>query len=392
MAFLGKKKGGEEKEKGSIVGFTKPKRFLFLKIKSKPVYGEGQTKPETVAPKQASAPTPSAFQGFRTPWKSAQEQKATETLSQANRAEQDIRTQMTQKISQPNAGVQVAGKVKVGKSGRPSGMQIYFASIAAQHKGLDAALHAQGIKESPYEFVRKMFIYSAVISVVVTIAVAAVMLTYGITPILAVLLGAACFFGFFNRFIQYPVDRSTVVGKEIEKDILFAARDLVISMRSGMPLFNAITAVSTGYGAASLEFAKVVELVQLGSPIEQALDDVSSKSQSKTFKRMMLQATVSLKAGADVVGALQGVVEEVQQERVIELRRYGQRLNALAMFYMLFGVIFPSMGIAVAAILTTFINIFSITNSTLLAAIVGIFFLQIVFLNIMRGSRPTFAM
>jgi hypothetical protein len=135
-----------------------------------------------------------------------------------------------------------------------------------------------------------------------------------------------------------------------------------------------------------------VELVQLGSPIEQALDDVSSRSQSRTFKRIMLQATVSLKAGADVVGALQGVVEEVQQERVIELRRYGQRLNALAMFYMLFGVIFPSMGIAVAAILTTFINIFSVTESTLLMAIVGIFFLQIIFLNIMRGSRPTFAM
>jgi hypothetical protein len=62
------------------------------------------------------------------------------------------------------------------------------------------------------------------------------------------------------------------------------------------------------------------------------------------------------------------------------------------MFYMLFGVIFPSMGIAVAAILTTFINLFSITNTTLLMAIVGILFLQIVFLNIMRGSRPVFAM
>jgi flagellar protein FlaJ len=234
--------------------------------------------------------------------------------------------------------------------------------------------------------------YAAVVSVVITIAVAALMLSYGLTPILAILLGVGCFFGLFNKFIQYPLARSTVVGKEIEKDILFAARDLVISMRSGMPLFNAITAVSTGYGAASLEFAKVVELVQLGSPIEQALDDVSSKSQSKTFKRIMLQATVSLKAGADVVGALQGVVEEVQQERVIELRRYGQRLNALAMFYMLFGVIFPSMGIAVAAILTTFINLFSITNTTLLMAIVGILFLQIVFLNIMRGSRPVFAM
>jgi len=271
-------------------------------------------------------------------------------------------------------------------------MQMYFASVAAKHKGLESALRAQGVKQSPYEFIRRMFIYSAIITTVVTLLVGTVMVGYGLSPILALLLGVACFFGFFNKFVQYPMDRSKVVGKEIEKDILFAARDLVISMRSGMPLYNAMTAVSTGYGAASLEFAKIVELVQLGSPIEQALDDVCFRSQSKTFKRLMLQATVSLKAGADVVGALQGVLDEVMQERVIELRRYGQRLNALAMFYMLFGVIFPSMGIAVAAILTTFINIFSITESTLLFALVAIFFLQIVFLNIMRSSRPSFAM
>ena len=150
--------------------------------------------------------------------------------------------------------------------------------------------------------------------------------------------------------------------------------------------------MSTGYGAASKEFAKVVELVQVGSPIEQAIDDVSSKSKSKTFKRVMLQASVSLKAGADVVDALQGVVEEASQERVIDMRRYGQRLNALAMFYMLFGVIFPSMGIAIAAILTTFVNLFTINVSTLLMVLVGITFLQIIFLNIVRSSRPTFAM
>ncbi len=277
-------------------------------------------------------------------------------------------------------------------TGRPNRLQIYFMSVAEKQKDLEAALRAQGIKESPYDFIKKMFTYSIIVSAVIAIAMGAIMVSYGVSPILAIVLGIACYYSLFNRFIRYPIDRSKVVGKEIEKDILFAARDMVISMRSGMPLFNAITAVSTGYGAASQEFAKAVELVQLGTPIEQALDEVSSRSESKTFKRIMLQATVSLKAGADVVGALQGVVDEVMQERVIELRRYGQRLNALAMFYMLFGVIFPSMGIAVAAILTTFINLFSIDENTLLFALIGIFFLQIIFLNIMRSSRPTFAM
>ena len=286
------------------------------------------------------------------------------------------------------------GKPGYKKLGR---LQMYLANVSLKHKGLEASLREQGMKESAYDFIRRMFINAVIISVAITLALAIMLFNYFpdnlVVPVLlAGLMGFACYNAFFNKFIQYPVAKGATIGKEIERDILFAARDMVISMRSGMPLFNAMAAVSTGYGSASREFAKVIELVQLGSPIGEAIDDVSAKSRSKTFKRMMLQASVSLKAGADVVNALQGVVEEASQERVIDMRRYGQRLNALAMFYMLFGVIFPSMGIAIAAILTTFVNLFTIDATTLLFVLVGITFLQIIFLNIVRSSRPTFAM
>ncbi len=428
MALFGAKKGDKEKKeenKGPIVGFTKPKRFLFFKVKSKPIYASQPQQPQAAQPTQPQqqagqqqVPKPQPAQQSRPLQQQPQQPQQPKQLQQpqprprpsltfkspipkfsfkipAMKPRAQARQPQPGQAAQPTAQRQQTAMPQTpgGKpAGKPNQLQIYFMSMASKHKDLEAALRAQNIKESPYEFVRKMFIYAITISVVVAIATGALLVSYGLTPILALALGIACYYALFNRFIRYPLDRSVVVGKEIERDILFAARDMVISMRSGMPLFNAITAVSTGYGAASLEFAKVVELVQLGTPIEQALDEVSSRSQSKTFKRIMLQATVSLKAGADVVGALQGVVDEVMQERVIELRRYGQRLNALAMFYMLFGVIFPSMGIAVAAILTTFINLFSIDENTLIFALIGIFFLQIIFLNIMRSSRPTFAM
>ena len=42
-----------------------------------------------------------------------------------------------------------------------------------------------------------------------------------------------------------------------------------------------------------------------------------------SFKRVMLQASVSIKAGADVVSSLQSIIDQLSQERVIELRRYG---------------------------------------------------------------------
>ncbi|MDE1870192.1 MAG: type II secretion system F family protein [Candidatus Micrarchaeota archaeon] len=332
----------ESEQSKQPISFTKPRKFLFWKIKSKPVF----------EPQSFSKQMQNIQAGGQTTQKAPQEQLEKKYTS----------------------------------------FQIFIAKTAASRKDLELSLREQGIKSTPYDFVKRMFTYAAITAVVVGLVVSIAMFQVGLSPIFGVLLGLAVYFALFNKFINYPIDRSKNVGTEVERDILFAMRDVVIGMRSGMPLFNAMTAVSTGYGAASREFAKVVELVQLGSPIEQAIDEVSNKSTSKTFKRMMLQASVSIKSGADIVTALQGVLDEVAQERVIELRRYGQRLNALAMFYMLFGVIFPSMGIAVAAILTTFINIFTVDETTLIAALIGIFALQIIFLNIMRTSRPVFAM
>ena len=132
--------------------------------------------------------------------------------------------------------------------------------------------------------------------------------------------------------------------------------------------------------------------MQLGTPLEDAIDEIVSATKSPSFRKIMLQASVSIKVGADVTSALQSVIDQLTQERVIELRRYGQRLNAIAMFYMLFGIILPSMGIAVLTILTTFIPIFPVNVTLLEVVVVGLIFLQVVFLQMIRSSRPVFSM
>ncbi len=317
------------------VGFTKPRKFLFFKTKAKPVFAQ----------------------------------------------------------QQPNASPAPAKQAENSK---------YINKIVSRKKDLQMVLREADVKKTPYEFAKSMVIYSALVSVALAAAIIFrfySLFTYEVVAgalvesvLFGVVMGGALYNVLLNKFLGFPEQKLAKIGKLIERDILFAARDLVISMRSGMPLFNAMTAVSTGYGAASKEFSKVVDLIQLGMPIEQAMEEVSDKSKSKTFKRLMLQASVSIKAGVDVSGALQEVVSDVTTERVIELRRYGQKLNALAMFYMLFGVIFPSMGIAVATILTTFISIFTINFTMLMIGLAGIATVQLLFLNMMRTSRPTFAL
>ncbi len=276
---------------------------------------------------------------------------------------------------------------------KPSKLDKYAVGILVKKPYVKDAVAEMMPNTDPIKFVKNMFFNALILAIILSIALSILFLKIAPSLIIIVpVIGYALFQSMFNKFLLFPVQKSKAFGKQVERDILFAARDMIISMRSGLPLVDAMRTVSNGYGAASIEFSKIINLVALGKSTEDAIEEVSMKSKSKTFKELMLQASVSIKAGADVIEALQAVVEEATNERVIELRRYGQKLNALAMFYMLFGVIFPSMGIAVATIMTTFINIFTVTPTLLAVALVGIAFLQIIFLNIIRGSRPSFTL
>ncbi len=335
---------------GQPVGFTKSKKFLFIKIKSKPIYQNQKPVKNNEVPKE-------------------QKPKNNEPTTQQKKTNRTTDNDHKSK---------------------------YITRIMISKKGLESALRDSGVKSNTYDFIKRMIMFSIIISVVVSILVGAILYKLNLSILAVIVISLvsliAVYNMLFNNFINYPITRGRKLGKEIDKDILFATRDMVISMRSGMPLFNAMTSISTGYGWASNEFSKIVSLVQLGMPVEQAIDEVSEKSYSKTFKRIMLQASISIKVGADITTSLQGVIDDIMQERVIELRRYGQRLNALAMFYMIFGVIFPSMGIAVAAIMTTFISLVTIDTTTLILVLVFIVGIQVVFLNLIKSSRPSFSM
>ena len=415
---MDKKKAIKQPELRQIIGFTKPKKILFFKTKPKPIYGAPIKQPQQAEAQPNQQEQPFIAQQTASPQvppvQPAVQQPTVRSAAQnAKQAKQPHRGFFRSKPKPAPGKPQAQGvptyqifsqqdATQKPQKPAPKFLDVRIKKILNKQKDLELSMREQNIKGTPYSFIQKIMYISMGISVAMGIVVT--ILFYELTllgtavtvsPLIGVMLGLvaviAGYMVIFNNLILYPVKKARNSGKEIEKDVLFAARDMIIAMRSGMPLYNAIVTVSTGYGTASREFGKIVETVQLGTPIENAIDGVCAKSKSPTFNRIMLQSSTSIKAGADVIGALQEAIDEVSQERVIELRRYGQRLNALAMFYMLFGIIFPSMGIAVATIMTTFISIITISNTTLGMVFVGIVILQFVFLNMIRSARPVYA-
>lgn len=198
----------------------------------------------------------------------------------------------------------------------------------------------------------------------------------------------------FRYFLLIPEVAILRRQKSIDYEIVFAGRHLVIALRSGMPLFDAMRGVTVGYGAVSMEFNKIVERVTLGTPMSQAIREVAQNNPSKNFVRIIMQITNSLSSGANVADSLDAVLDQISKEQAIELKEYGQKLTPMVMFYMIFGIILPSLGISFMIILFSLISSgkFGLNSSILFFAFLFIAIVQFLFLAMVESSRPKYVL
>jgi flagellar protein FlaJ len=196
----------------------------------------------------------------------------------------------------------------------------------------------------------------------------------------------------FMYLILYPDAAIVRRQKEMDYEIVFAGRHILIALKSGMPLFDTFVGASTGYGAVSKEFSKIVDRVVLGEPVTQAIRDVVQYNPSKYFTRILMQITNSLSSGSDLAGSLESVIEQISKEQMISLKEYSQKLTPIVMFYMVFGIIVPSLGVVLATVIFSAISGGSKGLSSIL--LVEIFMLitviQFLFLGFMESSRPKY--
>jgi len=86
------------------------------------------------------------------------------------------------------------------------------------------------------------------------------------------------------------------------------------------------------------------------------------------------------------------VLDQISKEQTIALKSYGQKLNPLVMFFMIFGVIMPSLGVAFLIILLSFIGggQVSVGAPALAGMLALLAIMQFLFLGAVENSRPKF--
>jgi len=263
----------------------------------------------------------------------------------------------------------------------------FIKAIAAKNFKLKKDLRLARIKKSPEEFIRNSLknalFMSTGFSILLFFYLDKAEQPLGIIPFVFIVL----LFGFYKFSLLKIKSKIIKRQKEIDRDVLFAGRYLLVKLNSGQPLINSLVEASKSYGIASSYFKEIVQDIDLGKPVEQALTDESENSPSKKFRKILFQISNALKIGIDVTNFLEATLNEIADQQLIEINRYGKKLNSVTLFYMLFAVVMPSLGLTIFILVASLANIsvdfaFFMTILFLLAVV------QVMFLIIYKSIRP----
>ncbi len=260
--------------------------------------------------------------------------------------------------------------------------------IAIKHPELRRKLYVAGINLKPEEYVGKKL--KAATQLGILLAVFFFLITSkGGKPnlFLTIMSGIITAWFSFKLFMKEADAKIAKRAKEIDKDVLFAGRFLLVKLNSGTPLINALEEATKSYGVANDYFKQIVRDIDLGTPLEKALEKATLNCPSEKMKKILFQITNALKIGTDVTDFLEAILDEIADQQLIEIKRYGKKLNSLTMFYMLLAIVLPSLGMTMIVVIVGLLSL-PLDIGLFLFINVLLIFLQFIFVTMFRAIRP----
>ncbi len=203
--------------------------------------------------------------------------------------------------------------------------------------------------------------------------------------------GGLLFLMFYLYFTSYPKVYAGKIAQSVDKDLIFALKDLLLQVSVGIPLYNAMVNVSRAeYGTVSSEFAETVRQVRVGMPMEAALEHMAIRTNSEFMKKAVWQIRNGWKAGASLKGVLQSLVVDLMNNKRNLIKGYGQELNMWVLVYLLFAVVAPTIGTTLLVVMSAMTGA-SVTPYTFGMLIGSSVMVQIFLIGFVKSRRPVVA-
>jgi flagellar protein FlaJ len=188
---------------------------------------------------------------------------------------------------------------------------------------------------------------------------------------------------------MYPKLSVTKKTNQIETFLPYGLHHLLIEVRSGVPLYNSLVSIAqSNYGMLSHEFKRAVNEINTGKSEIAALEMLARDNPSLYFRRVLWQMVNALKSGADIGQTMKQIVDNLSEEQRIAIKKYGAQLNPLALMYMIFCVIFPTLGITFLLVISSFIGIGFDLEYMLIGILVFLVMFQFMLIGLIKSRRP----
>jgi pilus assembly protein TadC len=254
--------------------------------------------------------------------------------------------------------------------------------LARTQPNLGMKLQQAGMIDTVDEYIQKTFRNSITLSVALGLIV--FMLVQKFSVFIFALMLTPIFFMYFIKYVDLNIDK---IKKQIDQEIIYAGRFLIIEIESGVSTYNAIQNVEKNYEYVGKYFGDIINKVYLGTSIEDAINDTMINTPSNNLRKVLWQMMNAMKTGSDIGPSLNSVISQIMKEQQISVQEYGKKLNPMAMFYMMIAIILPSLGVTMLVILATFMGL-KIGLVTLLGIAGMLAFTQFMFLSMIKSSRP----
>lgn len=193
----------------------------------------------------------------------------------------------------------------------------------------------------------------------------------------------------FVQIVAYPILHINKKVADLDRNLVFALRTILVQIRSGVSLFDSMKVVAEGnYGAVSKEFRKAVDQISTGTIQEVSLEKIAEYNPSIYFRRTIWQIVNGMRAGADISTVLGESVNTLTDAQSIQIRNYESQMKVLSLVYMMLGVIVPALGITFLIVLSSFPQI-EITETYFWALLLFTAVGQFMYMGIVKSKRPS---
>ena len=255
-----------------------------------------------------------------------------------------------------------------------------------RHPEIKTKLRTARLKISPELYVMQTFMNALIFTIAIDLVI--FLFKRGkINPISLGIITIISYWLFFKLLLHRVDVKIAKLGKEIDRDITYIGRFILIKLSAGRPLINTIVDAGYSYGHTAKYFREIVKDIEVGSSVEEAIGRAIMYSPSKKLRKILFQINNALRVGIDVTKFLDSTIKEIEEEQLLEIKRYGKKINSTTLMYLLFGIVIPSLGLTLASIIGTLVGI-SISSNFFAIMLLFVLIVQAIFISVYKSIRP----